>query len=57
MFRGTSDEPVLCDLGVSRMMASAGRMSGYAGHGGTVLYLAPELLANEAACATGASDM
>jgi len=59
MFRGESDEAVLCDLGSSRITASsdAAGASSYDGHGGTLLYLAPELLEREARSATRASDM
>jgi serine/threonine protein kinase len=66
MFRGGTGDAVLCDLGVGRISRHGGRGGGggggatatsFAGHGGTLLYLAPELLKDETGAATRASDV
>ena len=56
MFRGGTRDVVLCDLGVGRLTRGS-TATAYAGHGGTLLYLAPELLQDESRAATRASDM
>lgn len=58
MFRrvGASDA-VLCDLGVGRLTSGGRTSTAYDGHGGTLLYLAPELLDNTERSATSSSDM
>lgn len=45
---------VLCDLGLGRMMCATGT---YDGHGGTLNYLAPELLEKASRAASPATDM
>ena len=58
MFRGGSGDAVLCDLGVGRISTDdASGATAYDGHGGTILYLAPELLEDHHRSATRASDM
>lgn len=57
MFRGSSGDAVLCDLGVGRLTGGGAASTAYDGHGGTLLYLAPELLDNKGRSATAATDM
>lgn len=47
---------VICDHGVSRITHGS-TTSAYLGHGGTIIYLAPELLENVERSATKESDM
>lgn len=57
MFRRGTGDLVLCDLGVGRLTGGGCATTAYDGHGGTLLYLAPELHSNEDRSATFASDM
>ena len=59
MFRATTGDAVICDLGVGRLSSGTGGTTSTAaeGHGGTLLYLAPELIEDDKRAATRASDM
>ena len=56
MFRASTGEAVLCDLGAGRVTRNTGA-SMYDGHAGSMPYLAPELITKEDRSATRESDM
>ena len=61
MFRASTGDAVLCDLGVGRISQGGGgdtaAATAYEGRGGTLLYFSPELLEKDERAATRASDM
>ncbi len=58
MLRPSTGDAVLCDLGVGRITTGgAATATNAEGHGGTLLYFAPELLDDDAKAATSATDM
>ena len=60
MFRAETDDAVICDLGVGRITGTSGGAATstvHHGHGGTLVYLAPELVQEEDLSATHKSDM